>query len=181
MFRGSNKDKGLVRSSNNEQTYGELPPCTFGIPLMDFMNDPNVRDQLHIPTTVQQWAMCKDDFNYTMFENATQSIWDTDSLYNNYRMMKYSGDKDGCVPTIGSLGWILSLERTVTADWRAWYLEGTETLAGYVQEFEGLTFITVHGAGHMVPQDQREAGLTMINYFMSGKELPSSTTPPSEL
>ena len=66
-------------------------------------------------------------------------------------MMKYSGDKDGCVPTIGSLGWIQSLGRSINSDWRPWFLENTETLAGYVQEFDGLTFITVHGAGHMVP------------------------------
>ncbi len=26
-----------------------LPPCTFGIPLMDWANDPTVREQLHIP------------------------------------------------------------------------------------------------------------------------------------
>ena len=96
-------------------------------------------------------------------------------------MMKYSGDKDGSVPTIGSLGWIQSLGRTINADWRAWYLEGTDTLAGFVEEFEGLTFITVHGAGHMVPQDKREAGLTMINYFMSGKDLPVKETPASDL
>lgn len=180
LFR-SNKDKGLVRSSKDEASYGELPPCTFGIPLMDFMNDATVREQLHIPTYVQSWTMCKDDFNYTMFENATQSIWDTKELYDNYRMMKYSGDKDGCVPTIGTLGWINALGRTITADWRTWYLEDNQTLAGYVQEFEGLTFISVHGAGHMVPQDQREAGLTMINYFMSGKELPKKADPPSDL
>jgi carboxypeptidase C (cathepsin A) len=96
-------------------------------------------------------------------------------------MMKFSGDKDGCVPTIGTLGWINSLERTITTDWRAWFLEDQVTLAGYTQEFEGLTFISVHGAGHMVPQDKREAGLTMINYFMSARELPSKVTPAMDL
>ena len=181
LFR-TREQKGLVRSSADERPVGELPPCTFGIPLMDFMNDPEVRTQMHIPEYVQNWTMCKDDFNYTMYENATQSIWDTPDLYNNYRMMKFSGDKDGCVPTIGSLGWILALGRDIVDDWRTWYVnhEGASSiLGGYTQVFEGLTFVTVHGAGHMVPQDQREAALLMVNTFMAGGEMPkrNDTTP----
>lgn len=32
-----------------------------------------------------------------------------------------------------------------------------DQVGGYYESFEGdLTLITVHGAGHMVPQDQRE-------------------------
>ena len=65
LFRGSNKGKGLVRSSKNEPSVSELPPCTFGIPLMDFLNDATVREQMHIPAKVQPWEMCKDNFNYT--------------------------------------------------------------------------------------------------------------------
>jgi len=182
MFRNKNK-LGLVRSSADaeERPVGDLPPCTFGIPLMDFMNDPDVRTQMHIPEYVQNWTMCKDDFNYTMFENATQSIWEDESLYSNYRMMKFSGDKDGCVPTIGSLGWILSMGREIVDDWRTWYVnhETSSVLGGYTQVFEGLTFVSVHGAGHMVPQDQREAALLMVNTFMAGEEMPknNNTTP----
>jgi hypothetical protein len=67
LFRGSNKGKGLVRSSRDEPNVGELPPCTFGIPLMDFLNDQEVREQMHIPKYVQNWTMCKDNYNYTMF------------------------------------------------------------------------------------------------------------------
>ena len=143
---------------------------------MDFLNDAEVRTAMHIPTTVQEWTMCKDNFNYTMFENATMSIWDNQDLYNKYRMMKYSGDKDGCVPTTGTLGWINSLGRP-KSDWRAWFLEDKKTLAGYTQEHDGLTFISVHGAGNKGTQDHREAGLIMINYFMSGQELPKKDDP----
>jgi len=30
----------------------ELPPCTFGEPIIEYFNNPNVRTLLHIPTTV---------------------------------------------------------------------------------------------------------------------------------
>jgi hypothetical protein len=170
-FRSKNK-KRLVRATEDEtENVGGLPPCTFGIPLMDFMNDAEVRTQMHIPTKVQNWTMCKDDFNYTMYVNATQSIWDDKNLYSKYRMLKYSGDKDGVVPTIGSLWWINSLNRAIKSDWRPWYVNHESqksVLAGYTQVFDGLTFVSVHGAGHMVPQDQRESSLLMVNTFMAG-------------
>jgi len=182
LFR-SNKHKisdDLIRSSSKKiKSANELPPCTFGQPLIDFMNDPKTKTALHIPENVQDWTMCKDDYNYTMFDNATYSIWADKDITSKYRMLKYSGDKDGCVPTIGTLGWINSLELDVKKDWRAWYLEDSDTLAGYVQEFDGITFVSVHGAGHMVPQDQREAGLLMLNSWITEQELPTKKDPPS--
>jgi hypothetical protein len=37
-----------------------LGPCTFGQPFIDFINNPKVRELLHIPTKVQAWEMCTD-------------------------------------------------------------------------------------------------------------------------
>jgi hypothetical protein len=39
---------------------GDLPPCTFGIPLINWANNATVRKQLHIPDYVQEWTMCAD-------------------------------------------------------------------------------------------------------------------------
>jgi hypothetical protein len=172
----SNRAKrGLVRSTADEVEGADLGPCTFGIPLMDFLDDPEVRNQLHIPEKVQNWTMCRPNYNYTMYENATQSIWDNENLYSKYKMLKFSGDKDGSVPTYGSLGWIESLGRETVNPWRTWYVnrEGKSSLlGGMTWELKGLTFVTVHGAGHMVPQDQREAALVMLNSFLAGDSMP---------
>ena len=38
-----------------------------------------------------------------------------------------------------------------------------DQIGGYYQSFEGdFTLITVHGAGHMVPQDQRETAYHIL-------------------
>ena len=66
-------------------------------------------------------------------------------------MLFYSGDKDANVPTIGSINWINTLNRTEVAAWRAYKLAGQ--VAGYFWQLEGLDFATVHGAGHLVPTD----------------------------
>lgn len=70
-------------------------------------------------------------------------------------MLKFSGDTDGAVPTLGTLKWIEELNWAITKEWRPFFVN--EQLAGYIEEREGdFTFLTVHGAGHMVPQDKRE-------------------------
>lgn len=43
--------------------------------------------------------------------------------------------------------------------------------SGSVRSFNGLTFLTVFDAGHMVPSDQPEAALTMFNTFITGGDL----------
>lgn len=68
-------------------------------------------------------------------------------------MAHFSGDMDGSVPTTGTERWINELGWTVKKKWQPFFEWGQ--IAGYFEEFDGLTFITVHGAGHMVPQDQR--------------------------
>lgn len=45
-------------------------------------------------------------------------------------------------------------------------------VGGYVVEYNGLTFVTVRGAGHTVPSYQPQRALTMISSFLQGTPLP---------
>ena len=102
---------------------------------------------MHIPEYVQPWNLCSD-IDYTSLEIGSQGIWE--SLKGKYRMLKFSGDTDGAVPTKGTLRWIETLNRPVVEDWRPYFVEGE--LAGTVKEWEDLTLGIIHGAGHMAPQ-----------------------------
>lgn len=42
-------------------------------------------------------------------------------------------------------------------------------VGGYLIGYEGLTLITVRGAGHMVPSYQPQRTLTLISSFLQGK------------
>ena len=147
----------------------ELPPCTFGGPLITWANNDKVREQLHIPSKVQPWDLCTSapTWNYTMQFEGSQWIWE--KLKGEYRFLKYSGDQDASVPTLGTLGWIEALNWDVTDAWRTWMQDGQ--VAGYVEVRDGLTFASVHGAGHMVPQDQRERAHYLINNWLQDKKL----------
>jgi hypothetical protein len=65
-------------------------------------------------------------------------------------MLKFSGDIDAVVPTLGSMRWISELGWKVETKWRPYFFDGM--VAGYIEERDGLTFATVRGAGHAVPQ-----------------------------
>lgn len=150
---GKKAEKGLGESG--------LPPCTFGQQIVDEMNDANIRAELNIPTAHNgPFEFCANTgntgFAYTMNPIGSQWIWEellanTDGI----RMIKYSGDKDSSVPTIGTEGWINALNLPVEKDWN-YYALGDKQIAGYYTTYSGgaMAFTTVHGAGHMVPQDQ---------------------------
>lgn len=49
--------------------------------------------------------------------------------------------------------------------------EGEDQVGGMVWKLRNLTLVTVKNAGHMVPQDQPEASLVMLNTYLKGKDL----------
>lgn len=88
------------------------------------------------------------------------------------RIMIYSGDVDGIVPTTGTRIWVEGLGLPVKKAWTPWLSPGPENLkataqvGGYVTEFDGLMFATVRGAGHMVPFVQPERSILLFNAFL---------------
>ena len=127
----------------------ELPPCTYGSGLLDYLNLDVVRQALHVPNDVQAWDLCTNEINYVIQPKGSQ--WIYEKLQGKIRMLHYSGDTDGAVPTIGTENWIASLNWKTTVDWQAYKYAGQ--VAGYFETYEGdFTFATVHGAGHMAPQ-----------------------------
>lgn len=106
-------------------------------------------------------------FNYTLDPLGSQYIWEA-LLGKGYKLLKYSGDKDMAVPTMGTENWINAMNMQVTKEWRQYqHMEGA--VGGYITDYEGgMTFATVHGAGHMVPQDQPEIAYFLIGNFIKG-------------
>lgn len=63
--------------------------------------------------------------------------------------MFFSGDTDGAVSTWGSRQWIEALNWDVVNDYRPW--KTGDQIDGYVINYDGLDFYTIHGVGHMAP------------------------------
>ena len=94
-------------------------------------------------------------------------------IKSGLRIMIYSGDIDGAVPFVGTREWIQQLNLG-KPDGKKSYYEWMvdDQVAGYYELYNGLTFVTVKGSGHMVPQDKPAQAWHMINSFLTGKDHP---------
>lgn len=93
-------------------------------------------------------------------------------LDKNIPVLLYEGDKDFICNWLGNHAWSDALEYSKheffeVQPLRPWYTkEGN--LAGEVKNYDKLTFARVYGAGHMVPYDQPENSLDMVNRWILG-------------
>lgn len=96
------------------------------------------------------------------------------SLIQKHQILIYSGDTDGCVPYVGTEKWTRGLNFTVTDDWHQWFAKPDQVhqlhKAGYAVTFDQFQFITINGAGHMVPQFQPGFSLTMFKKFLANEK-----------
>ena len=148
----------------------ELPPCTWGSGLLDWMNLSDTRQALHIPDNVQAWDLCQSAswWNYVIQPKGSQ--WIYEELMGKIRMLHFSGDVDGAVATLGTQNWIASTNWKTTKDWSPYFVDAQ--VAGYTQEYEdGFTFGTVHGAGHMAPQFKPPQTYHLVMNWILGRDI----------
>lgn len=81
-----------------------------GAYLSEYVNRPDVRQVLHIPDHVQAWSQCSDFVQslYHYQQEGSEWIYKVMKMYN-YKILFFSGDTDGAVPTLGSRRWITGL------------------------------------------------------------------------
>ncbi|KAL6903466.1 hypothetical protein ACP4OV_004279 [Aristida adscensionis] len=106
------------------------------------------------------------------------------------RVWVYSGDTDGRVPVTSTRYSINAMGLRPRAragegkraaaewggGWRAWYYR--QQVGGWAAEYEeGLTLVTVRGAGHQVPLFAPARSLAMLYHFLRGQDLPASRSP----
>ncbi|CAN6991154.1 hypothetical protein BRARA_A03014 [Brassica rapa] len=139
-----------------------------------YFNRVDVRTSLHATTrNVSRWKVCNDSILQT-YQFTVSSMLPTYSklIKAGLKIWVYSGDADGRVPVIGSRYCVEALGLRVKSEWRSWF--HNHQVGGRITEYEGgLTFVTVRGAGHLVPLNKPEEALALFSSFLNGQELPS--------
>ena len=131
----------------------------------NFLNDPEVKKKLEVYDESLVWTQCYD-IGYNMSDSY---IFYNETMlkYPDVKVWVFSGTEDGVLPTLGTMRWINKLGFNIETKWRQWKVE--DQVAGFVQKYEeGLVIVTVKGAGHMVPQDQRASAYNMVTAFLNG-------------
>ncbi|KAK6199960.1 Alpha/Beta hydrolase protein [Scheffersomyces amazonensis] len=92
-------------------------------------------------------------------------------LESDVPVLIYAGDKDFICNWLGNQAWTNALEWSGSAGFskapvKSWEVNGKP--AGEVKNYKHFTFLRVFGGGHMVPYDQPESSLDMVNRWLSG-------------
>jgi cathepsin A (carboxypeptidase C) len=96
-------------------------------------------------------------------------------LEDGIKILIYAGDADFICNWMGNKAWTIKMpwsghEEFSHADDTAWYSERLGKQAGELRKTEdgAFAFLRVFGAGHMVPLDQPESSLDMMQQWLSG-------------
>ena len=153
----------------------DTPGCADGKGVHAWLNRPDVQKALHVynETKPIHFALCNDKFATTYYRGTKGSIeiYREILIPSEIKILIYSGDTDGAVPFNGTRAWIDQSNLTVDQKYRPWWID-EELVAGFVETYtEGLTFVTVKGTGHMVPQWKRPESFHMIKSFLNGEDI----------
>lgn len=102
-----------------------LSTCEFGIPFIEWMNNATVRQLLHIPDNAPVWNSCSEDISdHQYYQNIEASEWIYEILRRKYKILVYSGNTDGSIPTYGTQMWIQKIGWKVTQNFRPYFVDG---------------------------------------------------------
>ncbi|KAH5535045.1 carboxypeptidase Y-like protein [Parastagonospora nodorum] len=95
-------------------------------------------------------------------------------LLEEIPVLVYAGDADYICNWLGNKAWTEALEwkgheEYKKAEMKDFKIDGDGKKVGEVKSSGNFTFMKIHAGGHMVPFDQPEASLEMVNRWLSGE------------
>lgn len=149
--------------------------CYVGLQYVsDYLNKPEVLDS--VGAEVESYEDCNFDVHRSFvlsgdwmrpYQRAL-----TELLEKQVPVLLYAGDKDficnwlGVQATANALPWY-GQNKYQSLTVKSWEVNGKA--AGQVKSYDHLTFLRVYEAGHMVPYNQPENALAMLNTWLAGK------------
>ncbi|XP_077228910.1 serine carboxypeptidase 1-like isoform X2 [Tasmannia lanceolata] len=150
---------------------GRTVPCTNDEVATSWLNNEKVRNAIHAPqaNVSGTWELCTGRIEYD-HDAGSMIRHHRDLTTRGYRVLIFSGDHDMCVPFTGSEAWTRSLGYRIIDEWRPWFFK--EQVAGYTQGYaNNLTFLTVKGCGHTVPEYKPKEALAFYSHWLAGERI----------
>ncbi|KAF9444146.1 alpha/beta-hydrolase [Macrolepiota fuliginosa MF-IS2] len=144
-----------------------------------YLDQPTLREQLGVdPSITSNFSSCDDNVSSLFVESLDlfhrTHLHIAALLERDIRVLIYVGTYDWICNWVGNERWTLDLEwsgreKFVREELREWTVEGKK--AGLVRSHGGFTFVTVDGAGHMVPYDKPKEALAMVQRWLENTEI----------
>jgi len=144
-----------------------------------YLDQPSIRAQLGVDPSLssQNFSSCNDYVNYAfnraMDEYHPTQFYVSSLLDRGIKALIYVGTYDWICNWVGNERWTLALEWSGQSEFaskelRQWKADGKK--AGMVRNAGPFTFLTVDGAGHMVPYNKPVQALEMVRRWLDGVE-----------
>jgi len=149
---------------------GRSLPCTSDELATTWLDDEGVRAAIHAKSKslIGSWELYTARIDYT-HDTGTMVSYHKKFTALGYRVLIYSGDHDLCIPLPGTEAWVRSIGYQVVDRWRPWYFG--DQVAGYTQGYDhNLTFLTIKGAGHAVPEYKPKESLAFYSRWLAGEK-----------
>lgn len=144
--------------------------CIDDSALSTFLNLDSTKEALHVPADII-WKDCSRRVNlsFASDEAVTVAPYIAELLHKDIPVLLYAGDLDYICNYMGTKAVALNLEWNHKDDFNAADDHDWNMGAGLARSLNGLTFLQVRDAGHMVPSDQPENALALITQFLHGE------------
>ncbi|XP_029831901.2 lysosomal protective protein [Ixodes scapularis] len=160
----------MLKSLNRALTTPNLrlePPCVDEETVIRYFNREDVKVALHVDKSPLRWSTCSDvlkyESQYETMRPVVKELVDSGTL----KTLIYNGDVDMACNFLGDEWFVNTLGYAPTSTYKPW--KHGKQVAGFFQTYErNLTFLTIKGSGHMVPQDKPAHALQMISNFLFG-------------
>ncbi|XP_077498820.1 lysosomal protective protein-like [Amblyomma americanum] len=164
------KSRQLMERTINlprQENLGVTPPCIDSENVKLYLRRDDVKRALHVESSPLEWDECSNVLNYTTqhqtMRDVVKQLVDSGSL----KTLIYNGDIDMACNFLGDEWFVNTLGYKPTSTYKLW--KHGKQVAGFFQTYEGdITFVTIKGAGHMVPEDKPAQALEMITNFIRG-------------
>ncbi|CAG2122120.1 unnamed protein product, partial [Medioppia subpectinata] len=138
-----------------------------------YFNDPAVQKAIHVREGGVRWAACSGAYDKThAFTSQEEIAFDLIHKYKIGRFVVYNGDLDIMCDFISDQRFVDGVAAATRSkkleNYRKWTEDGKPDgrIGGFVQHYEnGLSFVLVRNAGHMVPDNKPEAALQIFKHL----------------
>ena len=147
------------------------PPLCYDFSNMDrFLDRHDVKTELGVSD--RSWTSCNMVVHTFMLGDWITNMADdvTNIVNSGVEVLVYSGDKDFVCNWRGGEAWTNALKWNKTeefqkTDYQKWNFGGKAV--GEFKKVDNLSFLRVYDAGHMVPMDQPQVALQMLNELIN--------------
>ncbi|KAF9031300.1 serine carboxypeptidase [Panaeolus papilionaceus] len=146
--------------------------------ITNYLSLPEVRSKLGVdPSVTGNFTSCSNKVGSAFGQAQDLLHPSTDYvaalLERGVRVLIYVGAYDWICNYIGNERWTLDLQWTRGAEFAAqplrdWEVDGK--VAGKTRSVKDFAFVTIDGAGHMVPYDKPKESLVMLQRWLAGED-----------